>query len=171
MGFEELLDKRRSIRAFDSKPFPEEYLQRILEAVRIAPTAGNVQAFRMKIVRDKETKEKLVPACRGQAFIADAPFIIAFFSSPQESKDKYGTRGEKLYSVQDATIAIYTAHLMAAELGLGSCWIGAFSESEVSKVLNIADDLVPVGLLPVGYAKEEPQQRKRKTISELIIKE
>jgi nitroreductase len=168
MGFEELLNKRRSIRAFEGKPFPEEHLQRILEAVRLSPTAGNVQAFRMKIVRDKETKEKLVPACRGQAFIADAPVIIAFFGSPQESKEKYGTRGEKLYSVQDATIAIYSAHLMAAELGLGSCWIGAFSESEVSSVLKTGDDLVPVGLLPVGYAKETPRERKRKKLEDLI---
>lgn len=169
MDFEELLKTRRSVRAYDGRPFPEELLGRILEAVRTAPTAGNVQAFRVKVVRDEKTKKALVPACLGQAFIADAPVIIAFTASPSESKEKYGERGEKLYSLQDATIAVYTAHLMASELGLGSCWIGAFKDEEVSRVLELPKDLVPVGLLPLGYAKDGPTARKRKRLEELVI--
>lgn len=169
MGFEELIKKRRSIRAFDSRPVPEELLDKILEAAMLAPTAGNVQAFRMKIVRDKATKDKLVPACLDQVFIADAPVIIIFLACPTESKEHYGTRGEKLYAVQDATIAIYSAHLMAAELGLGSCWIGAFNEGNVAIAAKIPKEFVPVGLLPVGYPKESPGTRPRKALWKLII--
>ncbi len=169
MDFEELLQTRRSVRAYDRKPFPEELLDRILEAVRTAPTAGNVQAFRVKVIRDEKTKNALIPACHGQSFIAAAPVILAFMACPSESKEKYGERGEKLYSLQDATIAVYTAHLTASELGLGSCWIGAFKDEEVSRVLQLPKDLVPVGLLPLGYAKDDPAVKKRKGLEELVI--
>jgi len=169
MDFSKLLETRRSVRAYEKKPFPEELLLKVLEAARIAPTAGNVQPFRIKIVRDEETRKALVPACRGQAFIADAPVILAFFAVPGESKEKYGERGEKLYSVQDATIAVYSAHLMASELGLGSCWIGAFNDGEVSRVLKAPDVYVPVGLLPLGYAADEAKDRKRKRLEDLVI--
>jgi nitroreductase len=169
MDFEKLLATRRSIRAFDTKPIPEEFLDKILEAARMSPTAGNVQAFRMKIVRSQAVKEKLVPACLNQAFIADAPVIIIFSACPAESKEHYKERGEKLYAVQDATIALYSAHLMAAELGLGSCWIGAFNENQVRGAAKISNEYIPVGLLPVGYAKESPDQRPRKAVWKLII--
>ena len=169
MDLRKLLETRRSARAYDGRPFPEEFLDIILEAVRTAPTAGNVQAFRVKVVRDEKTKKALVPACHGQSFIAAAPVILAFMACPSESKEKYGERGEKMYSLQDATIAIYTAHLMASELGLGSCWIGAFKDEEVSMVLDLPKNLVPVGLLPLGYAKDGPAARKRKRLEELVI--
>ncbi|HNT16832.1 MAG TPA: nitroreductase family protein [Acidobacteriota bacterium] len=169
MDLEKLLRSRRSVRAYDERPFPEEFLDRILEAVRLAPTAGNVQAFRVKVVRDRGTKEALVPASFGQSFIAAAPVILAFMACPSESKEKYGSRGEKLYSLQDATIAVYTAHLMAEELGLGSCWIGAFKDEEVAQVLGLPKELAPVGLLPLGYAKDGPSAKKRKELAELLI--
>ncbi len=107
------------MRAYDEKPFPEEFLDRILEAVRLAPTAGNVQAFRVKVVRDRGTKEALVPACLGQSFIAAAPVILAFMACPSESKGKY-VQGEENLFPAGCTISGTHGAPMAEELGLGS---------------------------------------------------
>ncbi|MFB3851106.1 MAG: nitroreductase family protein [Acidobacteriota bacterium] len=170
MDFFELMEKRRSVRAFKSDPVPQEEIDKIIEAVRIAPSAGNVQAFKMKIVEDRETKEKLVKASFGQSFIAQAPIIIGFFAVPSEAGKHYGERGENLYSVQDATIAIYTAHLAVDALGLGSCWIGAFNDGQVCEAFKVdSKKYIPIGFLPIGYPNEEPKKKKRKKLEELLL--
>jgi nitroreductase len=170
MDFLELMQKRRSVRSFKDKEIPEEILDKILEAIRIAPSAGNIQSYKIKIIRDKETKEKLVKASFGQKFIAQAPVVIAFLAHPEEAKRHYGDRGEQLYSIQDATIALYTAHLATTKLGLGSCWIGAFDNEYVLSALN-ADKkrYVCVGFLPIGYPEDKVSEKKRKELKDLIL--
>lgn len=170
MEFFELMQKRRSVRSFKPDSVPQEMIDKIIEAVRIAPTAGNVQAFRIKIVSDKETKDKLVKASFGQSFIAEAPIVIAFLAVPSESKTHYGERGEKLYSIQDATIALYTAHLAVDALGFGSCWIGAFNDGQLLEALKLdSKKYIPVGFLPIGYPNDEPKKKKRKKLEEIVI--
>jgi nitroreductase len=171
MDFLELMQKRRSVRSFKDKEIPEEILDKILEAIRIAPSAGNIQSYKIKIIRDKETKEKLVKASFGQKFIAEAPVVIAFLAHPVEAKRHYGDRGEQLYSIQDATIALYTAHLATTELGLGSCWIGAFDNKSVLEAINVdRKKFICIGMLPIGYINDEPKEKKRKSLNELILK-
>ena len=171
MDFLELMQKRRSVRSFKDKEIPEEILDKILEAIRIAPSAGNIQSYKIKIIRDKETKEKLVKASFGQKFIAQAPVVIAFLAHPEEAKRHYGDRGEQLYSIQDATIALYTAHLATTELGLGSCWIGAFDNESVLEAINVdRKKFICIGMLPIGYINDEPKEKKRKSLNELILK-
>ncbi|MCX7831049.1 MAG: nitroreductase family protein [Acidobacteria bacterium] len=170
MDFFELMQKRRSVRSFKSDPIPQELIDQILETIRISPSAGNVQPFRIKIVKDKETKEKLVKASFNQTFIAEAPIIIGFFALPSESGKHYGERGERLYSIQDATIALYSAHLAVDALGLGSCWIGAFNDGQVCEAFKVdSKKYIPVGFLPIGYPNEEPKKKKRKKLEELIL--
>lgn len=170
MDFFELIKKRRSIRSFKQDAISQEVIDKIVEAVRIAPSAGNLQAYRIKIVSDKETKEKLVKASFGQSFITQAPIIIGFFAVPSESGRHYGERGERLYSLQDATIALYTAQLAVEALGLGSCWIGAFNDGQVCEAFNVdSEKYIPIGFLPIGYHDEEPKNKKRKKIEDLIL--
>jgi len=170
MDFFELMEKRRSVRSFKEDPIPKELIDKIVETVRISPSAGNVQAFKIKIVSDKETKEKLVKASFGQKFIAEAPIVIGFFAVPSESKQHYGERGERLYAIQDATIALYTAHLAVDALNLGSCWIGAFNDGMVCEAFKVdSKKYIPVGFLPIGYPNEEPKKKKRKKLEELIL--
>ncbi len=170
MNFLELMQKRRSVRSFKGDQIPQEKIDKILECVRLAPSAGNIQSFRIKLITDKETKEKLVKASFGQSFIAEAPLIIAFLALPSEAKRHYGERGEKLYSIQDATIALYTAHLAADEFGLGSCWVGAFNDGQVCEELKVdSKKYIPVGFLPIGFPEEEPKKKHRKELGEMII--
>jgi nitroreductase len=169
MEFFEVLKKRRSIRAFKPEVPPRQKLDAILEAVRIAPSAGNVQAFRLKVVTEPPVRKALAKAAFGQDFVAQAPWVLAFMTDREASRTAYGARGAELYALQDATIACEHAHLAAAALGLGSVWVGAFSAAEVAGALGLPPELLPVAMLPIGLPAESPEPTSRKPIQEILI--
>lgn len=168
MDFWDLIRDRRSVRKFESGALPEGALETILEAVRIAPTAGNLQAFRVRVVQERPLQEKLAAAAFGQEFLASAPAVLVFFAAPEEAVRDYGERGRTLYAMQDATIATLYAHLAAWDLGLGSVWVGAFDPPTVARLLGAPSGLVPVAMLPVGAPGETPSARPRKPLRELL---
>lgn len=168
MEFFEILKRRYSVRAYLDKPIEEDKLQKILESARSCPTAGNLQAYEIFVVKDKTKKQELANAALGQDFIAEAPVVLVFCSNPSRSSLRYGSRGEKLYSLQDATIATTFAMLAATDLGLATCWIGAFDDREVYKVLRSPKGLIPVAILPVGYPAEKPYATSRRKLEDLV---
>lgn len=168
MEFFELVKVRRSIRLFQPKPVEEEKIKKILEAANLAPSAGNLQAYTILVVKNKKIKEKLYQAALNQEAIYLAPVILIFFANPKKSSLKYGQRGENLYCLQDATIAASYAQLAAANLGLGSVWIGAYDDEKVKKILNAPNDFIPVAILPLGYPGENPQNPGRRKIEDLV---
>ncbi len=131
MRFQEAVQGRRSIRAFEPRAIEDDKLSLILETVDAAPSAGNLQAYEVVVVKDPDTRQALSRAALGQAQVARAPVVLVFLAHPLRSAAKYGSRGADLYSVQDATIACAYAQLAATDLGLSSCWIGAFSPEPV----------------------------------------
>ena len=153
MIFFELVNKRHSVRDFSDKPVEAEKIEKILSAVKTAPSAGGLKAYEVMTIKDEGKKEKLVQAALGQDFVAEAPVVFIFSACPDVSGEKYGQRGRELYCQQDATIACAYAQLAATELGLGACWVGAFDEMMVKQVLSIEKNIFPVALLPVGYER------------------
>ncbi len=147
----EIFQKRHCVRSFQSAPVEADKLQAILEAGNSAPSAGNLKAREIVVVKDQETKLALAKAALEQEFIAEAPIILVFCAVPGRSGRKYGNRGRELYSLQDATLAASFAWLQAVSLGLGACWLGAFQEEEVKNILKLQSDWRPVALLPIGY--------------------
>lgn len=119
-------------------------------------------------MKDQTKKQLLAQAAYGQNFIAEAPVVLVFCSHPSRSSSRYGDRGEKLYSLQDATIATTFAMLAATDLGLATCWIGAFNDKEVLKILGNPKGLVPVAILPIGYAAEKPYATSRRKLEDLV---
>ena len=105
MEFFKVIDKRRSIRAFQEKPVEEDKVKVILEAANSAPSAGDLQAVEIYIVRSEEKLRELAQAALDQYFIAVAPVALVFCANPARSLMKYGMRGAELYCLQDATIA------------------------------------------------------------------
>ncbi|TSC53962.1 MAG: nitroreductase [Microgenomates group bacterium LiPW_16] len=170
MEFWQVLTKRHSTRAFADKPIEEEKIQKILQAANSAPSAGNLQGYEIFLVEDKDTKDKLVEAARGQDFIAQAPVVLIFVANPQRSGERYGGRGENLYSIQDATIACIFAWLAAVDLGLSACWVGAFEGEEVINILGADPTLKPIAILPIGYPAETPTPHSRRKLEELVHK-
>ena len=92
---------------------------------------------------------------------------MVFCANPARSAAKYRERGTRLYAIQDATIACAFAMLAATALGLGTVWVGAFDDVAVQKVLGTRD-LLPVAILPIGYAAEEPEPTPRRSLSDLV---
>ena len=168
MEFFELIEKRRSVRMFMSDPVSDENIEKILEAARIAPSAGNVQPYEFRVVRDEKILQELVQAALGQGFIARAPVSIVFLEDAKRTEIKYGNRGSQLYVHQDTAIAVAHAHLAAADLGLGSVWVGAFDGYAVARILDVRPGLMPVAILPIGYPAESPPANSRRSMSELV---
>jgi nitroreductase len=164
----EAVKNRRSVRAFKSEAVPGDMLARILEAINLAPSAGNLQSYEVYLVRDAERKAALMTAARGQAVIEQAPIVLVFCANARRAEERYGMRGIDLYAVQDASIACTFAMLAATTLGLASTWVGSFSEAQVSHLLGLPEDQRPVALLPIGYAAENPASRKRRPLGDLI---
>jgi len=148
----EAIRVRRSVRKYRSDPIPDAVLDRMLEALRLAPSACNYQPWRFVVVRDAKTREALAHASRDQMFIAQAPVIVVGCGFPANAYQKMGGSGNSV----DIDIAVAFDHLMlaAAEAGLGTCWIGAFSEQAVKQVLNLPADLKVVALTPLGWPAE-----------------
>src|SRR4030043_1840074 len=117
MQFNEILKKRCSIRAYKNVEITEQVLHEILNAAISAPSAGNLQAYEMYIVTDKNIRQKLAAASWQQNFIVEAPVNIIFCANLQLSAEKYSKRGSELYSIQDATIAAAYLQLAAVEVG------------------------------------------------------
>ncbi|MGB9742917.1 MAG: nitroreductase family protein [bacterium] len=166
MEFYEVIRRRMSVRAYKPDPVPDEVLNRILEAGRLAPSAKNLQPWKFIVVRDDKIRQELVPACRNQAFIAQAPLVICACALLEQAWKGMG--GYWSAAEVDVTIALEHIILAAANEGLGTCWIGAFTESEVRRVLAIPEGVKPVALTPLGYPAQEPKPRPRKEIKEIV---
>jgi nitroreductase len=167
MEVEEAIKGRRSIRAFKPQDIPEETVERLIDAARHAPSAGNIQPWEFIIVRKPETKTKLVQATH-QSFIEEAPVVIVVCADENRSSTRYGIRGETLYCIQDTAAATQNILLTAHSLGLGTCWIGAFNEDEAKKALKTPVGIRPVAMIPIGYPNRIPSQRGRRSLSQII---
>lgn len=160
----EAISKRRSIRKYKDTAIEADKLDKILEAARIAPSAANRQEWKFLVVKDKETRQKLVNAANGQNFVGEAPVTIVAISTESE---RVMPCGQYAYTV-DLSIAVSFMILEATELGLGTCWLGAYKEDEVKNILNIPEDIRVPAMFTLGYADENPVARPRKDVSDIV---
>jgi len=160
----EAIKKRQSVRSYQDKEIPEDVLQQVLEAGRLAPSANNKQHWKFIVVKDENLRKKLVPACKNQKFVEEAPMVIAGCGT---DPDYVMTCGEHSYSI-DLAIALDHMSLEAASLGLGTCWIGAFYQDQVKEILGVPEGVCVVNLLTLGYPKKLGTKTGRKPLSEII---
>jgi len=161
------ISQRRSVRAYKAVEVEEEKLKKILEAARLSPSASNRQDWKFIVVKNKETKKKLAKAAFGQSFIWEAPVVIVACGTEPKA---IMACGQPAYTV-DVSIACTFMILLAHELGFGTCWIGAFKEDEVKKILKIPESVRVVAMIPLGYPDEDPSQRSRKGLDQIICSE
>lgn len=171
MDLFQVIERRHSCRAFEAGDVGSDMLDRIFGAVRLAPSAGDLQAFTIVTVREQGRRLQLAEAAYGQDFVAQAPIMLAFLADERRSEAKYHERGATLFSIQDATIAATYAQLAATAEGLASCWVGAFDEGRVAAILGAPLRLRPVALMPIGYPAEKLKHRSRRPLSELVKSE
>jgi len=168
--FFDLISSRHSIRSFKNISIPEDKINTIIKASTKGPSAGNLQSYQIFIVSKISDKEKLVESAHGQNYIYDAPIVMIFCADPIRCSEEYGTRGDQLFSIQDATIACVYSQIAAHDLGLSSVWIGSFDEEKVCEILNLKNCLKPVAILPIGFSNETPEITPRRQIDQIIHK-
>lgn len=168
MEFFDVVRNRHSVRSFKSDPVEDEKLTKILEAANRAPSAGNLQAYEIITVHDHGKKQALAKAALGQDFVAEAPLVLVVCANPQRSEPTYGKRGRELYCINDASIAAAYIQLAATDLGLGSTWVGAFSDEKVKSIVEVPEYTKPVVIIPIGYANEKPEITERRGINDLV---
>jgi len=123
-----MIQSRKSIRKYSQKPIPENELKEILKTGFSAPSGGNMQPWRVVVVKDQTRKDRLATAAYGQSFIAEAPVLLVVCAVPHESAEKYKERGATLYALQDTAALTQNILLASHALGYATCWIGAFNE-------------------------------------------
>ncbi|HXZ94318.1 MAG TPA: nitroreductase family protein [Dehalococcoidia bacterium] len=204
----EAMKRRRSIRRFVPDDVPEDMVNQMLEAARLAPSGSNRQPWRFLVVRDRKIRKELSRICLGQRFIEEAPVVIVCFGDFERYSDaarkkrrqesvNSGAAGtasgrfadpefialmdslpvpprEQLVTpvVANTYIAIEHLVLMATALGLSTCWVGAFEDpAEINRLFGLDDTLLPVAVIPVGYAAGEiPPPRPRLPLEEILVK-
>lgn len=168
MEYFDLIQNRHSTRAFNQREVEEQKLRCVLEAANRAPSAGNLQAFDIYVVRDVRKRAALARAAGAQGFVLAAPVCLVFLANPSRSCAEYGERGRTLYPIQDATIACTFAMLAAVNVGLATVWTGSFDPDQVRTVLGAPAEATPVSLLPLGYTDVEPEIRDRRPLEQIV---
>jgi nitroreductase len=164
----EAIKGRRSVRAYTSEEVSEKEIEKLIEAARWAPSAGNIQPWEFVIVTKTETKRRLADAALHQTSIEEAPVIIVVCANVAQSSVGYGSRDANLYCLQDTAAATENMLLAATPLGLATCWVGAFHENEVAKVINTPKEVRPVAIIPVGHVAEKPTAPPKKSLREIV---
>ncbi len=164
MEFSDLIRSRYSVRAYKPDPVEEDKLQKVLEAARLAPTAANRQPFQLIVIHTAGREEEL-GRIYGAPWFVQAPLVICICGIPGQGWTR--TDGK---NYTDVDVAIVMDHLIlaATDLGLGTCWIGAFDPRAARQVLGIPDDVEPIAFTPLGYPADQPKPKKRKELSTLV---
>jgi nitroreductase len=155
--------RRYSVRTYQDRAVEKEKLDAVLEAARLAPSARNMQEWRFVVVREKEIRQKLVAAAHNQAFVGEAPVVIACCGT---NADHVMRCGQFSYPI-DVAIAMEHMALQAVEEGLGTCWIGSFYEDQVKAILGIPAAVRVVELLTLGYPADKPGVKKRVPVEQI----
>ncbi len=163
----EALTKRKSVRSYLQTPVPDDVLAKVMEAARLAPSAGNVQPWHFIIVKDEEKRVRIAKGCRYGKFLDESPVVIIACG------DKRASPG--WYAVETA-IALEHIVIASTALGLGTCWIGMFNEEEIRNMFNLPENFEIIALMALGYPRKKVDLwakilhaiRQRKKLEEIL---
>lgn len=162
MDFFETVRRRYSCRSYADRAVEAAKMAQVLEAARLAPSAKNLQDWRFVVVTDRETRQQLQVAANGQAFVGQAPVVVAACSN-----SAYRMRCGQAAGPIDVSIALEHLALAATSLGLATCWVGSFFPDQVRQILGIPGEIEVVELMTLGYAADE-QKNPRRLAAEAI---
>ena len=164
MNFLELVKNRYSCRAYKPFEVEREKLDYILECVRHAPSAVNKQPWRFHVVGREEDKDRL-QQCYSRDWFKTAPlYVIASILHDEEWVRADGKRHGDI----DIAIAVEHLCLAATEQGLATCWVCNFDAVLCKRLFDLPANEEPAVIIPIGYAADEPKEKKRKPIEDII---
>jgi nitroreductase len=157
------------VRAYADRPIPPALLGRVLEAARLAPSACNVQPWRLVVVQDPATRAQLAKLAAEQQFVGAAPVVLVCCG--KRYPQTYNWMGDKLFLI-DVAIAVDHLTLAARNEGLGTCWVGSFENELIKNLLGIPADHDVVALIPLGFPAAEDlfhDQADRLPLEEIVF--
>ena len=168
MQFSELLEHRRSTRAYTGKAVTREELDKMLAAGVMAPNACNAQSWHFFCTVDRAQIAKLVPEVYRGEWLLGVGCVIMICTNPTELEPRFGSIVRERFAVQDTAAAATQILQCATTLGLSGCWMGAFDREKAREFFGIPAEMEPVILLGIGHAASEPPARPRKPMSEVV---
>lgn len=169
MEFDEVVRKRKMVRQYElHRPIPDYIVTKLIENAHRAPSAGHSQVQEFIIVKDPSIKSKLGEAALGQRQVYDAYLLIIICSNTSRSVNQYGKRGKDFYSIIDGAFASMLVLLTSVNEGIGACFVGAFEDEKVSKILELPEYVKPMGIITLGYPAVRPEKFKRIGVSKLV---
>jgi nitroreductase len=168
MDIDHIIKERHCARKFKTTKKPDyRDIISAIEAASIAPLAGNIYAVKYILVQDKEKIKALAIAAQ-QDFIKDVDYVLVVCSDKKELVRSYYHRGE-IYSRQEAGAAIENLFLKITDLGLATCWVGAFSDETVKRILKIPDEIDVEAMMPIGYELGKGKQQTKPNLDNVLF--
>ncbi len=164
MDFSELIKARYSVRAYKPDPVGEAELHQVLEAARMAPTAANRQPFQLIVIQTSGREGELRRIYNRDWFV-QAPLVICACGIPGGAWTRADNEN---YAVVDVAIVMDHLTLQAADLGLGTCWVGAFDAAAAREILSLPEGVKPIAFTPLGYPADKPKPKERKPLETLV---
>jgi nitroreductase len=173
------IEERRSVRKYKNVPVEEKKVEAVLQSARLAPSGSNRQPWQFILVSDPDLRRALTEASNNQSWMMGAPVFIACIADIRARLegggdlylDENSPDWELKRVIRDTAVAIGYLMLEATHQGLGTCWIGMFSQKEIRPILDIPEDKFVLGIVTLGYADESPPARARKDLSQMVHKE
>lgn len=166
MDLYKVIEERHSVRSYLDKPVEEEKLERILRAAQAAPTAVNFQAFKIYVIPTEGRKELLKKVYHRDWF-SQPPYVLLVCADVDKC---WSRRDGKSYGDVDGAIVMDHIILAATAESLGTCWIGAFDPAAAREAFELPDNLEPIAFTPLGYKRKTGSSKKRKDLSELVVR-
>lgn len=163
MDIDKAIKDRHSVRRFATKKVDWRNVIKAIDFARLAPLAGNIPTIKFLVVTEDEKIQQLAEACQ-QDFVGTAQYIVVVCADVTQAARSYNKRGVQ-YAAEQSGAAIENFLLKITELGLATCWVGAFADSQVKGILQIPDEITVNGIFPIGY--EMPPKTKQKAKPEL----
>jgi nitroreductase len=185
----DLLKKRASIRRFQNQSIPQEVIQDLLKAARLAPSGGNEQPWAFGVITDRDLIAQIAKIAHGQEWIARAPLVIVLCTVCVEDDrggrdiqlDRFPQYAEAIKSIsqplywalnqEEHQTKIPGTHMVLAALehGIGSCWVSRFDVEELAQFLDLPANYLPSEILVFGYPESEQPPREKKSLEELVF--
>ena len=170
MDVKKAILERKSIRKYKKDVPSHDEIMEVLDAARLAPSGTNAQPCRYKIIKDDKTKKKLKEdGIAKQGFVYDAPVLIVCCADPSVYKKTALDSDNEVRAIRDLSIASSFLVLRAAELGLGTCYIGWIEKEKIKQTLGIPNNFVVPFIITLGYPDEIKEATLKKPLDEIIF--
>lgn len=163
MDINHIIDTRFSCKKYLSKKPKLSLISQMLEQAIKAPTAGNLHSFRFVVVNHEDLKLKIAKSSFNQIWMAEAPYLIVVCYDSTNLKRHYNEKASQ-YGIQETAIISTFLLLLAKEHGLDGCFVSAFIKEEISRFLELPDNVIPEVIIPLGYANEVKKKTYRPSI-------